>query len=248
MIERKTDSRYNVTKATGTGAAVARILVVDDEPNIREVVGLYLRRDGHTVISAADGKEALDLFRRNEPDLVVLDLMLPKMSGIEVCRRMNAERRVPLIMLTARGEEEDRIVGLSLGADDYVVKPFSPRELAARVAAVLRRTGDGDKDSDGTILTFEGLRIDPSTREVFVRDKAVTLTAREFDLLYHLARSPGHVFTRDYLMETVWGYTFAADTSTVTVHMRRLREKVEPDPANPQYLQTVWGVGYKFST
>ncbi len=248
MIERKTDSRYNVTKATGTGAAVARILVVDDEPNIREVVGLYLRRDGHTVISAADGKEALDLFRRNEPDLVVLDLMLPKMSGIEVCRRMNAERRVPLIMLTARGEEEDRIVGLSLGADDYVVKPFSPRELAARVAAVLRRTGDGDKDSDGTILTFEGLRIDPSTREVFVRDKAVTLTAREFDLLYHLADSPGRVFTRDYLMETVWGYTFAADTSTVTVHMRRLREKVEPDPANPQYLQTVWGVGYKFST
>ncbi len=248
MIERKTDSRYNVTKATGTGAAVARILVVDDEPNIREVVGLYLRRDGHTVISAADGEEALDLFRRNEPDLVVLDLMLPKMSGIEVCRRMNAERRVPLIMLTARGEEEDRIVGLSLGADDYVVKPFSPRELAARVAAVLRRTGDGDKDSDGTILTFDGLRIDPGTREVFVRDNAVTLTAREFDLLYHLADSPGRVFTRDYLMETVWGYTFAADTSTVTVHMRRLREKVEPDPANPQYLQTVWGVGYKFST
>jgi DNA-binding response OmpR family regulator len=248
MIKRKTDSRYNVTKATGTGAAVARILVVDDEPNIREVVGLYLRRDGHTVISAADGEEALDLFRRNEPDLVVLDLMLPKMSGIEVCRRMNAERRVPLIMLTARGEEEDRIVGLSLGADDYVVKPFSPRELAARVAAVLRRTGDGDKESDGAVLTFNGLRIDPSTREVFVRDKVVTLTAREFDLLYHLADSPGRVFTRDYLMETVWGYTFAADTSTVTVHMRRLREKVEPDPANPQYLQTVWGVGYKFST
>jgi DNA-binding response OmpR family regulator len=248
MIERKTDSRYNVTKATGTGAAVARILVVDDEPNIREVVGLYLRRDGHTVISAADGEEALDLFRRNEPDLVVLDLMLPKMSGIEVCRRMNAERRVPLIMLTARGEEEDRIVGLSLGADDYVVKPFSPRELAARVAAVLRRTGDGEKESDGTVLTFDDLRIDPSTREVFVQDKAVTLTAREFDLLYHLADSPGRVFTRDYLMETVWGYTFAADTSTVTVHMRRLREKVEPDPANPQYLQTVWGVGYKFST
>ncbi len=247
MIERKTDSRYNVTKATGTGAAVARILVVDDEPNIREVVGLYLRRDGHTVISAANGEEALDLFRRNEPDLVVLDLMLPKMSGIEVCRRMNAERSVPLIMLTARGEEEDRIVGLSLGADDYVVKPFSPRELAARVAAVLRRTGDGEKESDGTVLTFDGLRIDPSTREVFVQDKAVTLTAREFDLLYHLADSPGRVFTRDYLMETVWGYTFAADTSTVTVHMRRLREKVELDPASPRYLQTVWGVGYKFS-
>ncbi len=247
MIEPKRDSGYNATKDMGTGATVAKILIVDDEPNIREVVGLYLRRDGHAVISAADGEEALDLFRKNEPDLVVLDLMLPKMSGIEVCRHMKAERRVPLIMLTARGEEEDRIVGLSLGADDYVVKPFSPRELAARVAAVLRRTNDSGDEPGGKTLDFEGLNIDPNTREVRVLETTVTLTAREFDLLYHLARSPGRVYTRDYLMETVWGYTFAADTSTVTVHMRRLREKVERDPANPRYLQTVWGVGYKFS-
>ena len=225
---------------------MAKILVVDDEPNIREVVGLYLRRDGHAVVSAADGEEALELFRKSEPDLVVLDLMLPKMSGIEVCRRMGNERRVPLIMLTARGEEEDRIVGLSLGADDYVVKPFSPRELAARVAAVLRRTTETGGEPGGAILSFDGLRIDPNTREVSSKNETITLTAREFDLLYHLAKSPGRVYTRDYLMETVWGYAFAADTSTVTVHMRRLREKVEPDPANPRYLQTVWGVGYKF--
>ena len=226
---------------------MAKILIVDDEPNIREVVGLYLRRDGHDVVSAADGEEALDLFRRDDPDLVVLDLMLPKLNGLEVCRRMQAERRGPLIMLTARGEEEERIVGLSLGADDYVVKPFSPRELAARVTAVLRRTGDSPTASaDEKVLVFDGLRIDPNTREVLVRGESATLTAREFDLLHHLASNPGRVYTRDHLMEVVWGYAFSIDTSTVTVHVRRLREKVESDPAHPRYLQTVWGVGYKF--
>ena len=226
---------------------MAKILIVDDEPNIREVVGLYLRRDGHDVVSAADGEEALDLFRRDDPDLVVLDLMLPKLNGLEVCRRMQAERRVPLIMLTARGEEEERIVGLSLGDDDYVVKPFSTRELAARVTAVLRRMGDSPTASaDEKVLVFDGLRIDPNTREVLVRGESATLTAREFDLLYHLATSPGRVYTRDHLMEVVWGYAFSIDTSTVTVHVRRLREKVESDPAHPRYLQTVWGVGYKF--
>jgi len=226
---------------------VPKVLIVDDEPNIREVVGLYLRRDGHEVVSAADGEEALDLFRSSRPDLVVLDLMLPKMNGLEVCRRMQAERRVPLIMLTARGAEEERIVGLGIGADDYVVKPFSPRELAARVAAVLRRAAETLPTSeDGRVLTFHGLSVDPNTREVLVRGQPASLTAREFDLLYHLAASPGRVYTRDHLMEVVWGYAFSADTSTVTVHMRRLREKVEPDPAHPRYLQTVWGVGYKF--
>ncbi|HET7479949.1 MAG TPA: response regulator transcription factor [Rubrobacteraceae bacterium] len=229
---------------------VAKVLVVDDEPNIREVVGLYLSRDGHTVVSAADGVEALEVFRRSEPDLVVLDLMLPRINGLEVCRRIQAERRVPLIMLTARGEEEERIVGLSLGADDYVVKPFSPRELAARVAAVLRRVEESGPDSGRKpgqkVLSFEGLRVDPNRREVLVRDEPVTLTAREFDLLYYLASSPGRVYTRDHLMETVWGYAFAAETSTVTVHVRRLREKIEADPTHPRYLQTVWGVGYKF--
>jgi len=225
---------------------VAKILVVDDEPNIREVVGLYLRRDGHAVVAAADGEEALELYRRTRPDLVVLDLMLPKLSGLEVCRRIQAERRVPLIMLTARGEEEDRIVGLGLGADDYVVKPFSPRELAARVAAVLRRTGEAAEPADGGALVFGDLRIDPATREVSVRGEPVTLTAREFDLLRHMASHPRRVFTRDQLMEAVWGYTFSADTSTVTVHVRRLREKLELDPARPRYLQTVWGIGYRF--
>jgi DNA-binding response OmpR family regulator len=226
---------------------VAKILVVDDEPNIREVVELYLRRDGHTVVAAADGEEALRLYQQTEPDLVVLDLMLPKVSGLEVCRRIQASERVPVVMLTARGEEEDRIVGLGIGADDYVVKPFSPRELAARVEAVLRRVnearaGSGDEKS----MVFGDLRIDPGAREVTIRDAPVTLTAREFDLLHHMASHPKRVYTRDHLMETVWGYAFAGDTSTVTVHIRRLREKIEPDPARPRYLQTVWGVGYRF--
>ena len=234
-------------KAEEVKSRVARILVVDDEPNIREVVGLYLRRDGHTVISAADGEEALYLFRHSNPELVVLDLMLPKLNGFEVCRRMQSERRAPVIMLTAKGDEEERIVGLGVGADDYVVKPFSPRELAARVTAVLRRVEESaPQDPTQPVLTFDGLSIDPNKREALVEGKPVTLTAREFDLLHHLATSPGRVYTRDHLMETVWGYTFAAETSTVTVHMRRLREKIEPDPANPRYLQTVWGVGYKF--
>jgi two-component system response regulator ResD len=227
---------------------VAKILVVDDEPNIREVVDRYLRRDGYTVVSAADGEEALWLYQRERPDLVVLDLMLPKLGGIEVCRQLRVEGRVPLIMLTARGEEEDRIVGLGLGADDYVVKPFSPRELVARVGAVLRRASEttpgGVKEK---VLAFDELQIDPNSREVTVRGTLVTLTAREFDLLHYLALRPRQVFTRDQLMDVVWGYTFAAETSTVTVHVRRLREKIETDPARPRYLQTVWGVGYRFN-
>ena len=246
-MRRRLTTIYNRAEKGGARAAVSKVLIVDDEPNIREVVGLYLRRDGHEVVSAADGEEALDVFRSSVPDLVVLDLMLPKLNGMEVCRRMQAERRVPLIMLTARGAEEERIVGLGIGADDYVVKPFSPRELAARVSAVLRRAGEPPQGSEGEkVLTFDGLRVDPNTREVLVQGEPAALTAREFDLLHHLAASPGRVYTRDHLMEVVWGYAFSADTSTVTVHMRRLREKVEPDPAHPRYLQTVWGVGYKF--
>ncbi len=246
MWGRSMTAGYTPAEKRGSRTSMAKVLIVDDEPNIREVVGLYLRRDGHDVVSATDGEEALEVFRESGPDLVVLDLMLPKMSGLEVCRRMRADRRVPLIMLTARGEEEERIVGLSLGADDYVVKPFSPRELAARVAAVLRRVEESSGDVGQKVLSFDGLRIDPNTREILVRGEPATLTAREFDLLHHLASSPGRVYTRDQLMELVWGYTFSADTSTVTVHVRRLREKVEPDPARPRYLQTVWGVGYKF--
>jgi len=227
---------------------MAKILVVDDEPNIREVVGLYLRRDGHEVIVASDGDEALRLHRQQQPDLVVLDLMLPRVGGIEVCRRIQAERRTPLIMLTARGEEEDRIIGLGVGADDYVVKPFSPRELAARVAAVLRRVQQAEPaiDASQPVLRSGELRIDPNAREVTINGQPVTLTAREFDLLYFLASHPNRVWTRDQLMDSVWGYEFAADTSTVTVHMRRLREKIEADPSQPRFLLTVWGVGYRW--
>jgi DNA-binding response OmpR family regulator len=177
---------------------VAKILVVDDEPNIREVVGLYLRQDGHAVVVAADDEEALRLYRQVRPDLVVLDLMLPGLSGLEVCRRIQGERRVPLIMLTAKCEEEDRIVGLGVGADDYVVKPFSPRELVARVAAVLRRVNEASAGpANGEVLSFGELQINPNTRIVTVQGDPVTLTAREFDLLHHMASRPGRVFTRD---------------------------------------------------
>jgi DNA-binding response OmpR family regulator len=223
------------------------ILVVDDEPNIREVVGLYLQREGYTVVSAADGEEALRLYRLQRPDLVVLDLMLPKLSGLEVCRRIQAERRVPLIMLTAKGEEEDRIIGLGMGADDYVAKPFSPRELVARVAAVLRRVNEASTQQEVSKRVTTGeLQIDLNTREVRLRGASIALTAREFDLLYYLASRPHRVFTRDQLMDAVWGYDFVADPSTVTVHIRRLREKIEADPAHPRYLLTVWGVGYRW--
>ena len=222
---------------------MAKILVVDDEPNIREVVGLYLRREGHTVFPAADGEEALELFRRERPDLVVLDLIL---GGLELCRRIQSERRVPLIMLTAKGEEENRALGLGIGADDYVVKPFRPRELVARIAALLGENRAGADGSRERVLAVDGLRIDPGVSEVTVRGTPVTLAAREFDLLYVLASSPGRVFTRDQLLEAVWDHGFAAEPTAVSAHVRRLREKIEADPERPRHLQTVWGVGYRF--
>ncbi len=226
---------------------MVKILIVDDEPNIREVVGLYLRREGYTVVEADDGEEALELYRWHRPDLVILDLRLPKLDGLEVCRRIQSEGRVPLIMLTAKGEEEDRVLGLNAGADDYVVKPFRPRELVARVAVLLRRMNEARAvPVNGKVLAFTGLRIDPGAREVVVRDAPVTLTAREFDLLYYLVSHPGETFTRDQLMESVWDHAFVVDSSTVTVHMSHLREKLEADPRQPRYLQTVWGVGYQF--
>ncbi len=225
---------------------MAKILVVDDEPNIREVVGLYLRRDGHTVFPAADGEEALQTYYRERPDLVVLDLILPRLSGLEVCRRIQSGRHVPLIMLTSKGEEEDRALGMSMGADDYVVKPFRPRELVSRVVALL---GAGEARANGAeerVLALDGLRIDPSVRGVTFKGELVTLAAREFDLLYVLASSPGRVFTRDQLLEAVWDHGFATEPTAVTAHVRRLREKIETNPERPRHLQTVWGVGYKF--
>lgn len=218
-----------------------RILIVDDESTVREVVGRYLRQEGFQTVEAADGRQAVEL--AGEADLVVLDLMLPYMDGLEVCRQIRRTRNTPIIMLTARAEETDKLVGLGIGADDYVVKPFSPRELVARIGAVLRRTS-ARAGNDDTIRAGE-LRISPTTRSVERGGTPVDLTAREFDLLLYLARNAGQVFTRQQLLDSVWDYTFAGDDNTVTVHVRRLREKVEPDPARPRYVKTVWGVGYK---
>lgn len=222
-----------------------RILVVEDEPMVAEVVERYLRRSGYEVRLAFDGRDALRDFDQFQPDLVVLDLMLPSLDGAEVCRRIRAQSHTPVVMLTAKGEEVDKLVGLELGADDYMTKPFSPRELVARVRAVLRRSGPRAKD-DADSLRFGDLRIERRTRVVEDRRGPIQLTAREFDLLYFLASHQRQVFSRDQLMDAVWDYEFAGDTSTVTVHMRRLRSKVEVDPSRPRHLRTVWGVGYKF--
>jgi DNA-binding response OmpR family regulator len=222
------------------------VLVVEDEPTIAEVVSRYLERAGYLTLVASDGQEALATAGERWPDLVVLDLMLPRIDGLEVMRRLRERDRgrLPIILLTAKGEESDRIVGLRLGADDYVVKPFSPAELVARVDAVLRRV-DAPVD-ERPAIEFDDLLIDPAGRRVLVRGEEVQLTVREFDLLLFLARNPGNVFSRNQLMDAVWQYSFYNDTSTVTVHMRRLRSKIEPVPTEPRHLQTVWGVGYRF--
>lgn len=222
------------------------ILVVDDDPTVSEVVSIYLKRAGYQVIVASDGQEALDTLERGRPDLVVLDLMLPQVDGLEITRWLRARDDTPIIILTARREEVDRILGLELGADDYVVKPFSPRELVSRVKAVLRRTHGPTLMESERPLEVANLRIDAETRQVEVDGEAISLTAKEFDLLWHLARHPRRVFNRDQLLDLVWGLNEYIDPSTVTVHVHRLREKIEPDPANPRHIQTVWGVGYKF--
>jgi DNA-binding response OmpR family regulator len=223
---------------------VTTILVVDDEPIVRDVVVRYLEREGFHTLEAGDGQSAREFVESGAPNLVVLDVMLPGMDGLTLCRWIRSRSDVPVIMLTARGEEADRIVGLELGADDYVTKPFSPRELAARVRTVLRRTQPSE--SRGEHLSFDGLQVDAGTREVHRNGKALRLTAKEFDLLWFLASNPRRVFSRDQLMSRVWGYEAALDTGTVTVHMRRLREKIEADPSRPRFLETVWGVGYRF--
>src|SRR5918995_517308 len=220
------------------------ILVVDDEPIVREVVVRYLRREGYRTLEAGDGDLAKTLVESERPDLVVLDLMLPGADGLSVCRWIRARGSLPIIMLTARGEEADRIVGLEVGADDYVTKPFSPRELAARVRTVLRRSSPLPERTE--TLTFEELEIDAAAREVRRVGEALHLTAKEFDLLWFLASHPRRVFSRDQLMHRVWGYSSALDTGTVTVHIRRLREKLERDPSRPELLETVWGAGYRF--
>jgi DNA-binding response OmpR family regulator len=223
-----------------------KILVVDDEPSIGEVVSLYLKQAGYTVTVVRDGQAALDAIAQELPDLVVLDLMLPKVDGLEITRRLRSKGDTPIIMLTARKEETDRIVGLEMGADDYVVKPFSPRELVSRVKAVLRRVGSTPADSRQQAVVFGQVRIDPNTRQVLVNDQEVSLTVKEFDLLWMLATHPRQVFNRDQLLDSVWGVTEYVDPSTVTVHVRRLREKIESNPSEPRHIQTIWGVGYRF--
>jgi two-component system, OmpR family, response regulator ResD len=224
----------------------ASVLVVDDEPTIAEIVARYLDRAGYRTRVARDGREAIELAESERPDLVVLDLMLPRMDGLEVMRRLRERDRdrIAVILLTAKGDESDRVIGLRLGADDYVVKPFSPVELTARVGAVLRRIDTSPEQEEP--IELDGLTVDPAARRVYVRGEETQLTQREFDLLLFLARHPGQVFSRDQLMEAVWQYSFYTDSSTVTVHIRRLRAKLEADPAQPRRLQTVWGVGYRF--
>jgi DNA-binding response OmpR family regulator len=222
---------------------VTTVLVVDDEPIVREVVVRYLEREGYRTLEAGDGDRARELVEQESPALVVLDVMLPGTDGLTLCRWIRSTSDLPVILLTARGEEADRIVGLELGADDYVTKPFSPRELAARVRTVLRRAST----PGGSVqrVELDGLSIDAATREVSKAGRPLTLTAREFDLLWFLASHPRRVFSRSQLMDRVWGYESAVDTGTVTVHVRRLREKIEDDPSKPTRLETVWGVGYR---
>jgi DNA-binding response OmpR family regulator len=224
-----------------------QILIVEDEPSLAEVTGLYLKRAGFQVQIAHDGKQAMSILEKHIPDFVIMDIMLPEIDGISLTRWLRDRSDVPIIMVTARREEVDRIAGLEMGADDYVVKPFSPQELVSRVRAVLRRTGRDQAEAESErALSFDSISIDPLTRVVAIKDSNVELTAKEFDMLYLLARHPKQVFTRDQLLERVWGGAEYIDPGTVTVHVRRLREKIESDPSKPKHLLTVWGVGYKF--
>jgi DNA-binding response OmpR family regulator len=226
------------------GARPRSVLVVDDEPTITDVVARYLRHAGYATRIAVDGASALAAAADERPDLVVLDVMMPGIDGLEVMRRLRERDRVSVILLTAKGDAPDRVAGLRRGADDYLAKPFSPAELVARVDAVLRRTQNPPDPVDP--ISFEDLELDPVARRVLVRGEEAQLTVREFDLLLHFMAHPGQAFSRDQLMDAVWQYTFYTDTSTVTVHMRRLRAKIEADPSSPRWLQTVWGVGYRF--
>lgn len=232
---------------------IRNILVVDDERTIREVVRRYLELEGFVVTEAETGPQALSILQESRPDLIVLDIMLPGVDGFSITRRLRhasdykplqIDGDIPIILLTARTNEVDRVAGLDLGADDYVTKPFSPRELVARVKAVLRRTTTAEVESESPVAVG-GLSLDPRSRSVSVDGLGVSLTAKEFDLLWFLLRHPRQVFTREQLLHNVWGYQFEGYDSTVTVHVRRLREKLEPNPSKPSYIQTVWGVGYK---
>jgi DNA-binding response OmpR family regulator len=223
-----------------------KVLVVDDEPSIVELVRFTLEREGFTSIAAADGQEALDKVEAGHPDLVLLDLMLPRLGGLDVCRLLRQRHpSLPIIILTARGDETDKVLGLELGADDYITKPFSPRELVARVRAVLRRTAPGGEET-GSLLRVGNVTLDPQKYEVTVGGRRIDLAPKEFDLLRMLMANKGVVLTRDVLLQKVWGYDFAGDTRTIDVHIVRLRQKIEEDPSEPRLIETVRGVGYRF--
>lgn len=221
-----------------------RVLIVDDEDKIRQVIGIYLTNEGYHVEEAVDGEEALKKFHAEHWDLIILDVMMPKIDGITVCQEIRKLSRVPIIMLTARNEEVDRILGLEFGADDYMGKPFSPRELVARIKAVMRRVGNEEK-KENTVLKFPGMRMDLISREVFVKDNPVFLTPKEFELLALLAKSTGRSYSREQLLEEVWGFDYYGDVRTVDTHINRLRDKLRAADT-PSYIKTVWGVGYKF--
>jgi two-component system response regulator ResD len=225
-----------------------RVLVADDDPNVREIIRLYFEKQQIQMIEAQDGLDALEKVEREQPDIIILDVMMPRMDGYEACREMIKKYDIPIIMLTAKGEEFDRVLGLELGADDYVTKPFSPRELTARIKAIFRRMQprkpSGDEEPGKQSLDFGKLAIFPERREVIVNGEKVNFRPKEFDLLVHLAKSPGSVYTREQLLEHVWGYDFMGDIRTVDVHVKKVREKL--GPLGGDYVQTVWGVGYKF--
>ena len=231
----------------GNNCSVSTVLVVDDEPIVRDVVVRYLERDGHRTLQASNGDEARLLLEREPPSLVVLDVMLPGVSGLELCRWLRSRSEVPIVMLTALGEEADRIVGLEIGADDYLTKPFSPRELTVRVRNLLRRAAPAAADTVAATIAFGDVVIDPSAREARRGGELLRLTLKEMDLLLFFAANPRQVFSRDQLMDRVWGYQTTLDTGTVTVHIRRLRTKIEDDPSRPCHLETVFGVGYRFT-
>jgi DNA-binding response OmpR family regulator len=223
-----------------------KILVVDDEQNILDLVVYNLQAAGYKTITAEDGKEAIEKARTGQPDLIILDVMLPEMDGFEILSTIRKETQVPVIMLTAKKEEIDKVLGLEMGADDYLTKPFSPRELTARVKAILRRSGESEAKITQGIIVNGKLRIDTIKHQVFYGDKEVDLTAKEFDLLKLLITSPGRVFSRESLLQNLWDYDYYGDTKTIDVHIRHLRMKIEEDPANPKFIKTVRGVGYKF--
>jgi DNA-binding response OmpR family regulator len=240
-------SIFAETEPAASAPTGSNILVVDDEDVVRDVVVRFLEHEGMETAQAADGETARRLIEVHPPDLVVLDVMVPKINGLDLCSWIRSRSEIPVILLTARGEESDRITGLELGADDYVVKPFSPRELVIRIKAILRRTGAGQRRPP-RVLEIAGLTIDGRSRQIFRNGAEVILTATEFDLLFCLASHPYTVFSREQLLAQVWRYETALDagTSTVTVHVRRLREKIEEDPSSPQIISTIWGVGYRF--